>query len=196
MHIPRASHRAHPSFPLFAAALLALTASSPAAPAGSAGTVTGRVMNAATGVYLEGASITVDGTAGAGAASADAGAFRLTEIPAGRRTLTVSYPGLDARRITVDVPAGGNADVNVELTSKVYQLEAFTVSELREGEAAAIARQRTAENLKQVIATDTFGNVADANVGNMLVFLPGISAQRDEALLVVSPRYRQFDGRN
>lgn len=178
---PRTPRPARPSFPVFVAALFVLTVCSPAAPANSAGTVTGRVMNAATGVYLEGASITVEGAAGAGTASADAGAFRLTDIPAGRRTLTVSYPGLDARQITVDIPAGGNADVNVELTSKVYKLEAFTVSELREGEAAAIARQRTAENLKQVVATDTFGNVADANVGNVLVFLPGISAQRDEA---------------
>ena len=152
-----------------------------AAPAPSTGTVTGRVLNAATGVYLEGASITLEGSAAAGVASGGAGSFRLTDITPGKRTLLVTYPGLDPQRVTVDVSAGATADLNVELTSRVYKLEAFTVSELREGEAAAIARQRTAANLKQVIATDTFGNVADANVGNILVFLPGISAQRDEA---------------
>ena len=152
-----------------------------AAPANPTGTVTGRVLNAATGVYLEGASISVEGSAAAGTASAEAGSFRITDLTPGRRTLVITYPGLDPQRVTVDVGAGGTADINVELTSRVYKLEAFTVSELREGEAAAIARQRTASNLKQVIATDTFGNVADANVGNILVFLPGISAQRDEA---------------
>jgi len=168
---------------LFSSSLLFLgsTVLGGAAPASSTGTVTGRVLNAATGVYLEGATITVEGSTAAGVASAGAGSFRLTDIAPGKRTLLVTYPGLDPQRVTVDVSAGGTDDLNVELTSRVYKLEAFTVSELREGEAAAIARQRTAANLIQVIATDTFGNVADANVGNILVFLPGISAQRDEA---------------
>ncbi|MFM7749330.1 MAG: carboxypeptidase regulatory-like domain-containing protein, partial [Opitutaceae bacterium] len=126
-----------PSAPLAVlAAFFTLTLNCTAA--ASNGTITGRVLNAATGVYLEGASISLEGAAGA--VSGDAGAFRVTEVPSGRRTITVSYPGLDARQVTVDVPPGGNADVSVELTSRVYKLEAFTVSELREGEAAAIAR--------------------------------------------------------
>ncbi len=144
------------------------------------GSVTGRVLNAATGTYLAGATITVEGGGGAGDVSAEGGTFRLHDVPAGARTLVVTYPGLDPARLSVNVAAGGAREITVELSSKIYQLDAFRVSELREGEAAAVARQRAAENIKQVIATDTFGNVADANVGNLLLRLPGISAQRDE----------------
>ena len=165
--------------PVFAG-LAALAVNASAATAVT-GVISGRVLNAATGVYLAGASIVVDGTAGLGDVSAEGGAFRLTDVPAGQRTLIVTYPGLDTARLGVAVVAGRTAELNIELTSKIYQLNAFTVSELREGEAAAIARQRNAENLKQVIATDTFGSVADTNVGNVLLRLPGITAQRDEA---------------
>jgi TonB-dependent receptor len=147
----------------------------------SSGAISGRILNAATGVYLSGASVVVEGGAGLGDVSTEGGFFRVTDVPVGRRAVVVTYPGLDAARQTIEVPAGGSAELNFELTSKIYKLDAFTVSELREGEAAAVARQRTAENLKQVIATDTFGSVADANVGNVLLRLPGITAQRDEA---------------
>jgi TonB-dependent receptor len=167
--------------PLRVAAVFASLLLVPALLAQSAanGSVTGRVLNAATGAALTGATITVEGAA-ATEVSADGGAFRLNDLPAGARTLIVSYPGLDAARVSVSITAGATRDVVVELSSKIYQLDAFRVSELREGEAAAVARQRAAENIKQVIATDTFGNVADANVGNLLLRLPGISAQRDE----------------
>jgi iron complex outermembrane receptor protein len=154
-------------------------APAPALLAQATGSVTGRVLNAATGAYLAGASITLEGAA-TGDVSADGGSFRVNDLPPGARTLVVTYPGLDAARVPVTVVAGATRDVLVELSSKIYQLDAFKVSELREGEAAAIARQRHAENLKQVIATDTFGAVADTNVGNVLLRLPGISAQRDE----------------
>jgi TonB-dependent receptor len=164
-----------PAFLLYSFAL----AAAPAILAQTTGSVTGRVLNAATGAYLAGATIAVEGAA-ASEVSADGGMFRLHDVPAGARTLVVTYPGLDAARVAVTVSGGATRDVLVELSAKIYQLDAFRVSELREGEAAAVARQRAAENIKQVIATDTFGNVADANVGNLLTRLPGISAQRDE----------------
>jgi TonB-dependent receptor len=162
------------------ASTLTLTVTPLRAQSAGTGTVTGRVLNATTGAYLPGATIAVEGGAGGGDVSIEGGYFRLNDVPAGARTLVVTYPGLDAARVSVTVAAGATREANVELTSTVYRLDAFKVSELREGEAAAIARQRAAENVKHVVATDTFGNVADANVGNLLLRLPGITAQRDE----------------
>ena len=45
---------------------------------------------------------------------------------------------------------------------------------VREGQAAAIASQRAADNIKTSVATDAFGNVADSNLGNLLVKLGSI----------------------
>src|SRR5690606_29460040 len=54
---------------------------------------------------------------------------------------------------------------------------AFTVATRRETNTAAIAtnEQRFALNIKTVIETDAFGDVAEGNVGEFLKFLPGVT---------------------
>ena len=42
--------------------------------------------------------------------------------------------------------------------------------------SAAIARQREAINVKNVVAADSFGNIADGNIGDFLQQMPGITA--------------------
>jgi iron complex outermembrane recepter protein len=44
-------------------------------------------------------------------------------------------------------------------------MDKFTVSGVREGTALAITRQQQAPNVKNIVASDTFGNIADGNVG-------------------------------
>ncbi|MGH7944814.1 MAG: TonB-dependent receptor, partial [Opitutaceae bacterium] len=55
-----------------------------------------------------------------------------------------------------------------------HQLEAYKVSELLEGNAAAITEQRNAMNVKNVAATDAFGSLRDGNVAELLVLMPGV----------------------
>ena len=158
--------------------LIAYPALHAAAPA--TGTVTGRVLNVVTGAYLSGASIVVEGNSGINDLSATGGWFALKDVPPGERTLVVTYPGLDVTRLNVTVTAGAAKEVLVEVSSKVYQLEAFRVSSVREGQAAAISSQRAADNIKTSVATDAFGNVADSNLGNLLIKLSGVGGERNE----------------
>src|SRR5690606_27830087 len=81
----------------------------------------------------------------------------------------------------VSVSANDQANVTVELSSDIYSLEAFQVSSVREGQAAAINEQKNASNVVNIVSVDAFGNVADTNVANLLMKLPGISPERDEA---------------
>jgi TonB-dependent receptor len=145
-----------------------------AASAQSGGVVSGQISNGATGAYLEGAEVSVPG--GARRAITDReGRFELS-LPAGMATLLVRYTGLDDRTVPVNVPAGGRTVSNVELTAGVYKLAKFTVAGDREGSAQAITRQREALNVKNVVASDSFGNIADGNIGDFLQQLPGITA--------------------
>ncbi|MSU49826.1 MAG: TonB-dependent receptor [Opitutus sp.] len=169
------------SFQRFAALLCVclgvsrLMASAPPAGAthrGGAGMIAGVVANQATGDLLEGARIQLADTAG-GTSSERGGTFFLS-APAGAQTLVVSYSGLEATRVPVVVTAGSTSRVEIELTSKIYMLEKFTVSGLREGQALAIQRQSQAENARTVAATDNFGNPA-ANPGELLMRLPGVA---------------------
>ena len=136
------------------------------------GTIVGTVSNQATGDLLPGATVALERGAVAGVTERG-GAYRLA-VPTGDHTLVVSFAGLDTARVPVTVRANEITVKNVELTSSVYQLEAFAVTGVREGNAQAIQLQRQAANPKTVAATDTFGNPA-ANPGELIQRLPGIS---------------------
>lgn len=137
------------------------------------GGVTGQIRNAQTGAFLEGAVVEATGANRATLTERD-GRFRISGLPAGQVTLQVSYTGLDPQEVRVNVPAGGEGAVDVALTSSAYQMAAFQVSELREGNAMALTEQRNAMNVKNVVATDAFGHSRDGNVAELLVLLPGV----------------------
>jgi iron complex outermembrane recepter protein len=136
------------------------------------GLVSGRVLNQATGQYLGGAFIAVEGT-NVTARTVAGGEFTLS-APVGPQTLRVEYAGLDTQQVSVMIPETGRATVEVQLTSQIYKLEAFTVEGIREGAALAVQRQREAENAKTVVAADAHGAPA-TNPGELLSRIPGIA---------------------
>jgi TonB-dependent receptor len=151
----------------------------------AAGEVSGRVINLATGAFLEGARVELEGTDRSVFTDVD-GHFEIRQLPVGERVLLVSYSGLDTLRVPVAVAAGEKVTKQIALTSDVYALEPVVVKNVREGQAAAITLQRIAPNVKNVVATDAFGNVADGNVAEFLKRLPGVAADgfQNEALRV------------
>ena len=144
-----------------------------------AGEVAGRVSNQALGIFLEGALVEVMGT-GRTVVTDRQGRFNIPDVPAGSATLVVSYTGLNTQRLAVDVIPGQVVSRNVELVSGVYVMDKFTVAGIREGQAAAITHQKNAPNVKNVAATDAFGNIADGNAAEALRLLPGVAAINDE----------------
>lgn len=139
------------------------------------GSLSGRVSNAATRAYLEGALVEVPGL-GRRALTDEGGVYTFAGLPEGGHEIVVTYSGLDPQRHVVAVGAGRAVTRDFELTAGIYQLEAFTVAGEREGNAVSITRQRNADNVINVVSTDTFGNVADGNIGNFMQRLPGIGA--------------------
>ena len=145
------------------------------------GTITGKVINETTGLPLEGAAVSSlnGGSLKTTTTGAD-GSYRMVNVPSGSNTVIVSYTGLDASSVSVNVSPGSTAVANVSLTSQVYLLDSFQVSTVREDQAAAINAQRNAPNVKNVLATNAFGNVGESNLGNLLIKLPGVTPNRDE----------------
>lgn len=151
-----------------------------AAAAQSGGTIEGRVFNAATGLALANARVTVEGTARE-VVTDEAGAFRVTGLPAGEARLTVGYIGFEKQTIAVPVSGGAVVQRDIELkvagAADAVQLAAFNVVSEREMSAQALAmnEQRYAPNLKNVVAIDEFGDRGDENIGEFLRFLPGVA---------------------
>lgn len=136
--------------------------------------VSGQVLNGATGAFLEGAELRFEN--GQPSVFTDRqGRFELP-LPPGTAVAQVSYTGLDTKTVTWSVTEGENTFRQIELTSSIYTMQKFTVAGLREGNALAIRVQQQAMNVKNVVASDSFGNVADGNIGNLLERIPGITA--------------------
>lgn len=159
----------------------------------SAGTVTGRVQNVVTGNYLNQARVTVKGS-DIVTYTDQFGGYRLVNVPGGSAALEFFYTDLDPQVITINVPAGGSVEQNVDLTSKarygeksdVVTLNNFVVSSDREtdGGAVAINEQRFAPNIKNVLSSDSFGDVLGGNVGEFLKFIPGLATEYSDVEIV------------
>ncbi|MBI5767261.1 MAG: TonB-dependent receptor [Verrucomicrobia bacterium] len=149
------------------------------APLAFGGTVAGTVSSLATGNLLEGARVEVP-KLGRTALTDNTGHFLLADLPAGEHELVVSYTGLDAARKTVRVEATGAVAASFDLSSGIYKLEAFTVAGTREGSALAITAQRNADNVKNVVAMDSFGNLPNMSAGELAIRLPGVAGNLDD----------------
>lgn len=141
--------------------------------------ISGRVLNQATGQYLEGAQIRAAGSSRT-ALSNRLGYFELSGLPPGPHQITVTYSGLDPQTISATISGPRTEIGEVAMTSGVYRLEAFVVPGEREGNALAITQQRNAPNVKNVLSSDAFGNVADENIGNFLLRVSGITGEVQE----------------
>lgn len=138
----------------------------------ASGVITGRITNQATGDVLPNAVVSVEGTELRALADLD-GRYQLG-TPAGPRTLVVSYPGLDAQRIAVEVAPGARLTRDIALNSSLYVMDKYVVKGLREGQAAAIQEEREAPNVRTVAALDAFGNPGAA-VGEIMQRLAGVA---------------------
>ena len=148
------------------------------------GVVTGRVFNPATGEYLRNAEVRVQGSNVSVLSQGD-GSYRIPNLAPGPVTLVVSYTGSRTATATVNVTAGSvtTQDFSLErsaaLGESVVQLSRFTVTTEREGSAKAITEQRNAMNIKNVIASDAFGDMVEGNLAEVLQFLPGMEVDYD-----------------
>jgi iron complex outermembrane recepter protein len=169
---------------LFAAAVgSALFVATSLAQTAGTGSITGTVSNTATGQNLEGAEVTVTPANVAVLTTRD-GRFTVPNLAPGLYTVKVTYSGLDPKTIEATVAPGTFANYDVGLSSGIYQLDKFVVEGEREGNALAITTRRNAGNVKEVISADAFGTIADLNLGNFMLRLPGVSKEESEGEII------------
>ncbi|MSU48700.1 MAG: TonB-dependent receptor [Opitutus sp.] len=144
------------------------------ATAAATGTIAGTVSNAATGNLLGGARIEIR-SLGLETITDATGRFVFNDVPAGPHELAATYLGLDEQRHPIVVAAGARATRDFDLTTAIYRMQAFTVAGEREGAAAAITAQRNSDNLKNVLAMDSFGHLPNMAASEVALRLPGVA---------------------
>jgi iron complex outermembrane recepter protein len=143
------------------------------------GALIGTVANSATGNLLAGARVEIPALR-LETLTNSSGRYSLSGVPAGQHEIHVHYTGLDTIQQSVAVGAGQRVQQNFDLTSSIYQLTEFVVSGEREGNALAITAQRNAENVKNVVALDAYGNLPNMSAGELAIRLPGVAGQLDD----------------
>ena len=162
---------------IFLCAGILLTANQ--ATAQSTGIVSGRITDDSTGEPLPSASVSIAGTR-IGAVSRLDGYYRVTGVPIGNQTIEVSYIGYEKAELSVKVGADAVATLNVSMEPTVIEAGTVVVKGMRQGEVRALARQKNADNIKNIVSSENIGRFPDPNAAEAVQRMPGISIQRDQ----------------
>lgn len=142
------------------------------------GTISGRVTDPDNHA-LQGARVEMQ-PKGQMAVSDAQGQFTITDVETGNYTLTVSSVGFAPFSAPVSVAAGAVARVDALLqigqVSEVVEVRA----ERQRGEVEALNRERTADNIVQVLPSEVIRSLPNTNVADAVGRLPSVSLERDE----------------
>ena len=109
------------------------------------------------------------------------GNYTILELSAGNHNLTVSYVGYKKLEQMIAITAGETTVMNVSLEPGFTQAgEVIVVGDRLKGQAKALNQQRTNANITNVVAADQIGRFPDANIGDALKRIPGITIQNDQ----------------
>ena len=161
------------------ALLVAFATAAFGAESANSAAITGNVSNIATRNLLEGARVELP-QLGLTVLTDNTGRYILSGVPAGTHEIVVTYIGLDPMRAQIAVAAGQRVSRDFDLTTGIYTLDAFKVTGEREGDALALTAQKNADNVKNIVAMDSFGNLPNMSAGEVIGRLPGIAGSPTE----------------
>jgi TonB-dependent receptor len=159
------------------ACAIVATAASALAQSGTA-VIRGRVTDSAGGV-LQGAAVTLAPSGGT-AVTDQQGAYSVGGLPPGSYTVQVRYVGFDVFTKTVEAAAGAPIQVDATLSVAGHSEEILVSSARPRGEAEDINRQRTADNIVQVLSSEVITSLPNANIADAVGRLPSVTLERDE----------------
>lgn len=153
----------------------------PAAAQPDGGALRGVVTDAEQGNPLEGVSVAIADLQ-RGTATDRNGRFQIGNLPPGTYEVVVSYVGRSVERRSVTVEAGATTRLEVALPLQETALDEVVVSAspITGSQAAALARQRAAPVVTNVVASDQVGKFPDQNAAAALSRVPGIAVERDQ----------------
>lgn len=153
------------------------------AQAQQAGTIQGRVTDEGTGASLQGAIVEIPALNISTTVNTE-GRFTLLRVPAGSHSLVVRYIDRETQEAMVAVQSSGTVAQNFALrrlgsTATAEEIVVYGRM-IADAEAAALQRQLAANNVGNVLASDSIGRFPDQNAADALGRVPGISIERDQ----------------
>ncbi|HXI28541.1 MAG TPA: TonB-dependent receptor, partial [Vicinamibacterales bacterium] len=126
-----------------------------------------------------GASVIVT-PGGAHAVTDPEGAYVIGGLAAGEYTVSVTFVGFRDFSTAAHVGAGQPTRVDPRLDVAGQSESVLVMAERPRGEAGQINRERTADNIVQVLSSEVITSLPNANVADALGRLPSVTLERDE----------------
>lgn len=164
---------------LFCFFLLAMLGLTKAQNPNNSGIVTGKVIDENQKLSLPGATIRIPAIKRY-TVSNQVGRFELLEVPAGTYEIEVLYIGYATQKQTVNVQPGKTTSVDFSLVEGMELDEVVVLGDRLRGQARALNQQKNNQNITNIISSDQVGRFPDANIGDALKRVPGITMQNDQ----------------
>src|SRR5690554_2271910 len=144
------------------------------------GVISGEVTDAYDGFALPGASLYIEDS-NRYTVSDQNGGYQFLDVPEGTYTVYVEYIGYTTEFGEIVVESGKTARLNFQMLIGDNTLEELViVGDYLRGQAKALNQQRNNSNISNIISSDQVGRFPDANVGDALKRVPGITMQNDQ----------------
>lgn len=144
------------------------------------GVISGKVTENEQGFSLPGATLKLN-SGNKYAVSNQNGEFEFLNVPVGTFEIEISYIGYQKQTKTVTVESKKNVTVTFVLVPESNELsEVVVIGDRLRGQAKALNQQKTNKNITNVISSDQVGRFPDANIGDALKRVPGITMQNDQ----------------
>lgn len=115
-----------------------------------------------------------------GTVSDSDGTFLLIALPSGSQVIKIDYLGYASQEVTVEVIADETSKVKIILVPKSEQLDGVILTGFVGGQAKALNTQKNKQNITNVVSADQVGKFPDANIGDAVKRIPGITMQVDQ----------------
>lgn len=144
------------------------------------GVISGEVTDAYDGFALPGASLYIEDS-NRYTVSDQNGGYQFLDVPEGTYTVYVEYIGYTTEFGEIVVESGKTARLNFQMLIGDNTLEELViVGDFLRGQAKALNQQKNNSNITNIISSDQVGRFPDANVGDALKRVPGITMQNDQ----------------
>ncbi|MFT3824563.1 MAG: TonB-dependent receptor [Chitinophagaceae bacterium] len=144
------------------------------------GHIAGVVIDNVQKLSLPGASITLS-PGNRHTVADEYGKFVFANIPAGSYTVEVSYVGFKNSSQKAEVASGKTTSVHLSLEDGIIVgKEVLVLGDRLRGQAKALNQQKNSGNITNIVNADQIGRFPDANIGDAIKRVPGITMQNDQ----------------
>jgi TonB-dependent receptor len=129
---------------------------------------------------LPGANLIIKGTR-IGTVTNQNGEFSIMNLESGSYTLQITYLGYLNQEKEFQISDGTTTTARFELLEGTLEGAEFVVfGDRLKGQARALNQQKNNANITNIVSSDQIGRFPDANIGDALKRIPGITMQNDQ----------------